>query len=219
MAKIVIFGTTEMADLNHFYLTHDSPHEVVAFTVDRDYIEKDTLCGLPVVPFEEVELIYPPGECKMRVALWFSRTNKLRAEKYYQAKAKGYELINYISSKAITWPGLDVGDNCWIGDTVVIQPFAKIGNNVTIMTGTSIAHHSVIGDHCFVSGQVAVLGGGKVEPYCFLGGNSTIRNNVTVASGCVIGAGALILQNTLEKRVYAGKSAVMLPTPADEVKV
>lgn len=218
MAKVVIFGITEMAELTHFYFTHDTSHEVIAFTVDGNYIKEDSMYGLPVVPFEDVESIYPPNEYKMRVALWYSGTNKLRAEKYYQAKAKGYELINYISSKAITWPGLVIGDNCLILENAVCMPFAKIGNNVTIMIGCSIAHDAVIGDHCFLAGNVALLGGVVVEPYCFLGGNSTIRNNVTIASECVVGAGALILQDTKEKGVYKGNPATLLPKRSDELK-
>lgn len=43
MEKVVIFGATEMAAMSHFYLTHDSPYDVVAFTVDRDYIKEETL--------------------------------------------------------------------------------------------------------------------------------------------------------------------------------
>ena len=30
MAKVVVFGQSQWAELAHFYLTHDSPHEVVA---------------------------------------------------------------------------------------------------------------------------------------------------------------------------------------------
>ena len=59
MAKVVIFGATYAALLSHFSLTHDSPHEVVAFTVDRDFIKEETLCGLPVVPFEDIEVHLP----------------------------------------------------------------------------------------------------------------------------------------------------------------
>jgi sugar O-acyltransferase (sialic acid O-acetyltransferase NeuD family) len=219
MAKVVIFGTTEFAELNYFYLTHDTPHEVVAFTEDRDYIKKETFFGLPVVPFEDIESLYPPRDYKMRIAVLYGKVNKNRAKKYYEAKAKGYDLINYISSKAITWPGLVIGDNCYIAENVVLQPFISIGSNIAIMNSTSIGHHSVIGDHCYLAAQVVVLGGVKVEPYCFLGGNSTIRNNVTVASESVIGAGALILQDTLEQRVYAGKPAIVLPMLVDEVKI
>jgi len=218
MAKVIIFGTTEMAELNHFYLTHDTAHEVVAFTVNQDYIKEETFHELPVVPFEEVESIYPPSDYKMRVAILFGRVNKNRAEKYYEAKAKGYELMNYISSKAITWPGLVIGDNCWISENALCQPFAKVGSNVTIMNSSSIGHHSVIGDHCFFSSHVAVLGGAKVGAHCFLGANSTVRNDITIGRESVIGAGALILENTREKSVYRGNPAVPVPIPSDKLK-
>jgi sugar O-acyltransferase (sialic acid O-acetyltransferase NeuD family) len=217
MEKVVIFGATQIAVLSHFYLTHDSPHEVVAFTVDQDYLKEETLCGLPVVPFEDIESIYPPGEYKMRIALGFRDVNKLRAKKYHQAKEKGYELINYISSTVITWSGLVVGDNCFIGEGAVIEPFAQIGNNVFIGSGTLIGHNSVIKDHCFVASHAVVLGCVTIEPYCVLGANATIKDGVTLASDCIVGAGALITTNTREKGVYIAKTAELAQKPSDEL--
>ena len=37
MARLVIFGAGDIARLAHHYFTHDSPHEVAAFVVDRNY--------------------------------------------------------------------------------------------------------------------------------------------------------------------------------------
>jgi hypothetical protein len=62
MAKIIVFGVLDTAELAHYYLTHDSEHEVVAFAVNRQYIEQDTFHSLPVVAFEDVETIFPPSE-------------------------------------------------------------------------------------------------------------------------------------------------------------
>ncbi len=36
MCKIVISGVRDYAELAHYYLTHNSPDEVVAFSVHRD---------------------------------------------------------------------------------------------------------------------------------------------------------------------------------------
>jgi len=55
MSKVVIFGNSDWADLAHVYLTYDSPHDVVAFTVDRDYLQEKKHRGLPVVPFEDIK--------------------------------------------------------------------------------------------------------------------------------------------------------------------
>lgn len=217
MGKIVVFGNGQVASVGYFYLTHDSPHDVVAFTVDRAYIEKDKLFGLPVVPFEEVEVLYPPREHKMLVMISYRKVNKLRAEKYYQAKEKGYEFISYVSSRATSWPGLEVGDNCFIMEENVIQPFVRIGNNVIMWSGNHIGHHSIIKDHCFLASHVVVSGSVTIEPYCFIGVNATIRDNITIAAECVIGAGALILSDTREKGVYVGKAAELIPRESNKL--
>ena len=55
MARVIVFGISQWAQLAHFYLTHDSRHEVVAFTVDGKYMDRPDFLGLPVTAFEEVE--------------------------------------------------------------------------------------------------------------------------------------------------------------------
>jgi sugar O-acyltransferase (sialic acid O-acetyltransferase NeuD family) len=218
MEKVVLFGNGQIASVAYFYLTHDSPYEVVAFTVDRDYLTEKEMFGLPVVPFEDVQSIYPPDRFKMYVSVSFRKVNKLRAEKYAQAKEKGYTLISYVSSKATTWPGLSIGDNCFIMENNVIQPFVKIGNNVIMWSGNHIGHHTTIQDHCFLASHVVVSGSVTVGPYCFFGVNATTRDGITIAPECVIGAGTLILKDTVEKGVYIGKPAELLSKRSDELK-
>ena len=214
--KIVVFGAGKMAMVIHVYLTHDSPYEVAAFTVDRKFLTEETLLGLPVVPFEDVESAYPPSEYKMLVAIQFDRVNRTRAERYAQAKAKGYELISYVSSKALTWPGLMIGDNCLILERSTVGPFAEIGNNVIII-GSNIGHHAVIKDHCFLAANSVILGCVTIEPYCFLGANSTIRDGVTIGRECIIGAGSWISKDTIERGVYVNNSAELVPKRSNEL--
>ena len=63
----------------------------------------------------------------------------------------GYSLVSYVSSKAILWPNVEIGENCFVMEGSIIQPFARIGDDVTIGPGNRIGHHSVIGDHCFLA--------------------------------------------------------------------
>jgi len=218
MDKIVVFGNNEMASVTYMYLSHDSSFEVAAFTVDRKYIKEDTLHGRPVVSFEDVESIYPPSEYQMILALGFRNVNRFRAEKYSQAKAKGYQLISYVSSKATIGPEVVVGDNCFIYENSVIGPFAKIGNDVIIGVGSLIGHHSVIKEHCFVGPHVVALGSTTIEPNCVIGANSTIRDGgIIIARENIIGAGALINQNTRERGVYIGSPAKLAPKNSNEL--
>jgi sugar O-acyltransferase (sialic acid O-acetyltransferase NeuD family) len=217
MHKVIVFGNQEVAAINYFYLTHDSPFEVVAFTVDQAYIKEDMLCGLPVVPFEQVEAIFPPAAYKMSVFLGFRDVNQFRARKYSQAKANGYELVSYVSSKAIVWPDLVIGENSLIAEGAIVQPHARIGNNVIVSPGAVVGHHSVIQDHCFIASRAVLLGKVTVEPFCVLGANCTIKDSVRIRRQCIIGAGSYISEDTREKGIYINKPAKLMPKSSDEL--
>lgn len=217
MTKVLIFGNQEVATLSYFYLTHDSPFEVVAFTVDQEYLEEETLCGLPVVPFEQVESIYPPTTHQMALFLGFRDVNRFRARKYSQAKAKGYELVHYVSSKAITWSDLMIGENSIVSEAAIVQPHAIVGNDVVISSGVIVGHHSVVQDHCFIAARAVLLGNVTVEPYCVLGANCTVKDGITIRRECIIGAGSYISEDTREKGVYVNKPAGLMPRSSDEL--
>lgn len=218
MAKVVIFGVGQNAEVAFTYLTHDSEHEIVAFTLDAEYINSERHFDLPVIPFDSITEHYPPAEYKMFVPISFTQVNQLRAKKYYEAKQKGYQFISYISSNIQSWPDLSVGENCFILEQNVIQPFVEIGNNVVIWSANHIGHHSIIKDHCFIASHVVISGSVRIEPYCFLGVNATVRDNIIIARENVIGAGALILNDTKEKEVYMGHPAQLATKFSDELK-
>lgn len=215
--NIVLFGTGLIAELAHFYLSNDSPHDVVAFTVDGAHVSAPSMRGLPIVPFEGVEKHYPPDAYGMFISLGRAQMNKLRESRYRAAKARGYELITYISSRATIWPDVEIGDNCFIQENTVVQPFATVGNNVVIWGGCHIGHHSLVGDHCFLSPHVVVSSEVTIDPSCFLGAGATITDGVTVARECSIGAEALIMRGTKPREVYVGHRAQLVPIPSDRL--
>ena len=186
----------------HFYLTHDSEHEVVAFTVNESRLDEPELLGLPVVSFETVDREYPADEHSMYVAVGYAQVNRVRARMYEEAKGKGYPLISYVSSGCTTWPGFEIGDNCFIFEDNTIQPFVTIGNDVVMWSGNHIGHHSKIGDHCFITSHVVVSGNVSVGAYSFLGVNATIRDTISIGERNVIGAAALVMRTTGDRELY-----------------
>lgn len=203
MSKIVIFGLADTAQLAEFYLRTDSPHEVVAFTVNGEYKDRDTFCDLPVVDFETVTEHYPPSEYKLFVPMTGKNRNKLRESVYLQGKEKGYEYISYISSHATVLTE-DIGENCFILEDNTIQPFVKIGDNVVLWSGNHIGHHSEIHSHNFFTSHVVLSGHCVVESYCFFGVNATIRNAVTIATESFIAMSASITKDTEPSTKYVG---------------
>ena len=215
MSKIIIFGAGKIADEAYYYLNNDSPHKIVAFTVDAAYIPVPEKLGLPVVPFEEVQKLYPPDQFRMFVAVGYQDLNKLRAGKYHEAKAKGYELISYVSTRASNIGNVEIGDNCFILENAVIQPCSKVGSNVFLWSGNHVGHHASVGDHCYIAGHVVISGSSRIEEYCFIGVNATIGHEITVGQGSFIGAATLITKNVEPNSVYIAPDTPKFRLDAD----
>jgi sugar O-acyltransferase (sialic acid O-acetyltransferase NeuD family) len=205
--KIVIVGDGETAELAYEYFTHDSPHEVAAFAVERAYRKKEELFGLPVAAFEEVESLYPPEDFRAFVAVSYTQLNRVRARLFAAVKAKGYRCASYVSSRAFVWPGVEVGENCFIFENNVVQYRARIGDDVVLWSGNHIGHRAVIRDHVFMSSHVVVSGYCEVGESCFLGVNSSVGDHVKIARDCLIGMGAVVHKDTEARKVYVGNPA------------
>ncbi len=205
--SVVIFGNGTFASLAWYCLTHDSPWQVKAFTVDRAYIKNPTHEGLPVIAFEDLPSRYPPSEVRLLIPLGYAQINGLRRERYLQAKALGYGFVSYISSRAAVWPDLQVGENCLIYEHAIIQPFARIGDNVIIRSGAHISHHCVIGSHSFVAAGACFGGNVTVAEQAFIGLGAVLRDGLHLAERSFIGAGAVVIANTDADGVYVGNPA------------
>jgi sugar O-acyltransferase (sialic acid O-acetyltransferase NeuD family) len=219
MAKLVIFGAGDIARLAHYYFTRDSEHEVVAFTVDRQYRKDNSFLDLPLINFDDVSARYPADAHDMFVALSYAKMNRTRASKYFEAKALGYKLVSYVSSRCSYLTDNPVGENCFILEDNTVQPFVKIGNNVTLWSGNHIGHDSVIDDHCFLASHIVVSGYVHIREYCFVGVNATLRNSITIAPETLIGAGAIIMKDTVPKGVYLPRRAELFEKKSDEVEL
>ena len=215
---LVIFGAGDIAQLAHCYFSTDSDYEVVAFTVDAAYLTSAEFCGIPVVPFNEVASRYMPQTHDMFIALSYTKLNDLRKEKYFAAKALGYRLASYVSSRATVLNSGRIGDNCFILEDNTIQPFVTIGNNVTLWSGNHIGHHSTIQDHTFIASHVVVSGGVEVGEACFIGVNATLRDHIKVGTKCVIGAGALLLTDVEPEGVYIGQATERSKVPSTRLR-
>lgn len=215
---LIIFGTGDIAELAHHYFSTDSDYEVVAFTVDRQYLETPRFCDLPVVAFEDLTSTYSPQDHEFFAALSYTKLNAVRSDKYLAAKAMEYPIASYVSSKASILNNGRIGENCFILEDNTVQPFVTIGNNVTLWSGNHIGHHSTIRDHTFIASHVVVSGGCDIGESCFIGVNATLRDHVTIGARCVIGAGALILADAEPEGVYLGSETERSRVPSSRLR-
>jgi len=202
MSEVVIFGAGDYARIAAVYLDRDSEHRVLSFTVDGALIDRSELNGKPVMPFEDLLERYPPDRVKLLVAIGFSGLNKGRTDVYERCKKLGYGFITYVNSRAYQWGNVEIGENTFIFEANVLQPFVQIGNNCVLWSGNHIGHDTKIADHCFIASHVVISGNCSIGHSCFIGVNATFRDGVKVAPRCLIGAGAAILKDTAEGDVY-----------------
>jgi sugar O-acyltransferase (sialic acid O-acetyltransferase NeuD family) len=218
MKDLVIFGAGDIAQLAAFFFEADGARRVAAFAVDAAYRQAETFEGRPLVATEDLAARFPPDRYDAFVALSYARLNRLRAEKCAALRALGYSLASYVSSRVTAPAGLIHGDNCFLLEDNTVQPFVRIGNNVTLWSGNHIGHHSVIEDDVFIASHAVVSGGVRIGQGCFIGVNATLRDHITLGPRCVVGAGALILADAEAEGVYMGQATERARVPSSRLR-
>ena len=200
--KLVIIGTGETGLIAREYFQYDSEYEVIAYSANEEHITDRELDGLPVVPLESLEDLYPPSQYEIFVAISSGKLNRNRTKTFLEAKSKGYKCASYVSSRAFVWRNVEIGENCFIFESNTLQPFVRIENNVTLWSGNHIGHNTIIKNNCFISSHCVISGFCEIGESSFLGVNCTIENDTKIAKDNFIGSGAVIRKNTSEREFY-----------------
>ncbi len=197
----------EYARVAAHYLDADSPHQVVAFAVDRERMEADELAGRAVVPFDELAERHPPAEHELLVAVGYAQVNKARAEIFERCASLGYSFISHVSSRSSRAEDVAVGRNSVVFDGCILEPGATIGDDSVLWSGVAVGHDTTVGDHCFLAPRAAVAGGCELGDYCFVGINATIGPGVKLGPECVVGAGVTVLADAERGAVFPAQAA------------
>ena len=205
MLNVIIFGTGNIAEVAYYFLNKSNEYNVVAFTKEKNYIEtlNETKFSLPVIEFENIENEYSPMLYSLFAPFGATHLNKFREKIYNSGIKKGYSFISYISPDAKIYT-TDIGNNCFILENNVIQPYVKIGNNCVLWSGNHIGHHSTIEDHVFITSHVVISGNCIVKKYSYLGVNSTLKDSIIINESSVIGMASCITRNTESYNIYIG---------------
>lgn len=190
MKYLIIYGTGSHAELVYSYFTKDSSYKVLAFTVEKKYLDATSLLGLPIVPFEEIEKVIPPTEADMFIAVGPFKQNAILEFFCERAKAKGYALASYFPSESHRFFDTSYGLNSFIDHASQFHPYVTLGDGVTII-GSQIGHHAHIDNYTFIS--TAIVGGNVVvEDHVFLGIGCIVKQGVRIGRGSFIGMGCVI---------------------------
>jgi len=217
MADIVVFGAGQIAEVAKVYIDMHSAHRIVGFTVDAAYKTADSLHGRPLVAWDRLEERFPPSSVELLGPLSYRQLNEFRRDRHLEGKRRGYAFASFIHPASHIYTS-DIGENCFILENNVIQPFVRIGHGAMIWSSNHIGHHAVIGDYCFLSSHVGLGGGVKLGERCFLGGKVGIETGVEIGAGCFLGGGAVVKKNLPDESVVPGPNDAVAPYKASRIK-
>lgn len=193
--KIIIVGDSIFAQVAYEYFSHDSEYEVAAFSVEEKYLKRELMFDLPVVAFESLPENFLPADHAVFAAVVFTEANRLRARLFRQAKEAGYEIASYISSRAFIAPSATVGEHCFICEDTVIQPFAKVEDNVVLWSNNQIGYRAIVRSGCFTLPNTVISNEAEIGENCVLWANVSVLDGVKVAAETVIEIGTPVSKN------------------------
>jgi sugar O-acyltransferase (sialic acid O-acetyltransferase NeuD family) len=201
--KLLIFGTGTLGEIAGYYFQTDTAYDLVGYVDNTELVKKDTqLLGKPIMTWEESCEKYSSEDVVFFVAIGYRKTNSVRQMRYEQIKESGYCFASYVSTRATVLTE-SIGENCFILENNVLQPYTEIGNNVTMWSGNHLGHHSVVEDHVFIASHAVISGKCRIGKNSFLGVNCCLHDGVEIGEKSVVGAGAVVTDTCEPRSVFA----------------
>lgn len=211
--NLVIYGNGAMAATFASYVEHR--YNLVAFTVDREFVTESDHLGKPLIPFEELASHYSPENHCVLVAVGYVQMNRLREQVAQRLVALGYPLAQFIASDLWWHKGVKIGAHSVILDHCSIHTGSLVGDNCFLSSGVNVGHDCCIGNNTWMNSGVALAGNVRVGDNCFFGVNSSVAHGVTLAPGTYVGANTLVTTATENNQVVISKPGEVYPVNSE----
>lgn len=218
MKDLVVVGTALFAEVAKDYFHEFTDYRVRAFSCHAEFKTEDCFSGLPVVDLERLEEQFGVDDVTIFVAIGYRKMNKLRQAVYEDLKTREYRFATFIAPNVKVWSSSSIGENVFIFENNVVQPYVTIGNNTILWSGNHVGHHSSIGNHCFIASHAVISGSCSVGDNSFVGVNATLHDGVVVGRENLIAAGAIVGRNTNDKEVFVPNTTKAFPKASDQLE-
>jgi sugar O-acyltransferase (sialic acid O-acetyltransferase NeuD family) len=114
---------------------------------------------------------------------------------------------NAIHPSVIISPYASMGEGNMILHGTIIQAQTQIGNHVIVNTGTQVDHDNVISDFVHLGPGVVLCGTVHIGTGSFIGAGSVIIPGKKVGVWAIVGAGSVVIQDVPDYAVVVGNPA------------
>jgi len=207
MKKIVLAGNAVTADILNAYLQQDSRYQVVAATVDDEFVAAGGVDGVPSIGLSALAAAYPPDGVAVIMAMGYNDLNRSRESLFGRLKSMGYTIETYVHPDARVYSSHPLGEGAVVLAGAVIEPHARLAANSLVWCNATLAHHCNVAENCWVASGAVISGQAKISRNTFIGVNATVVNKITVGECNIVGGGALITKDTKPNSVHLARSA------------
>lgn len=207
MKKIVLAGNAVTADILNAYLQQDSRYQVVAATVDDEFVAAGGIEGVPSIALSALAVAYRPGGVAVIMAMGYNDLNRSRESLFGRLKGMGYAIETYVHPDARVYSSHSLGEGAVVLPGAVIEPHVRLGANSLVWCNATLAHHCNVAENCWVASGAVISGQANVSRNTFIGVNATVVNKITVGECNIVGGGALITKDTKPNSVHLARSA------------
>jgi UDP-perosamine 4-acetyltransferase len=151
---------------------------------------------------------YAPADVLLINAVGSIGDTTARRKLYERWRASGYEFLS------LRHPAGVISDlDCHFGMGVqimagaIVNPGARIGDDVIVNTRAVVEHDCDVGAHCHIASGALLCGGVRLGAGVHVGAGATIIQGVTVGAGSLIASGAVVTKSVDPLTLVAGVPA------------
>lgn len=209
MKNLIIFGVNDFGRLLKYYIDIDDERKVEAFTVDREYVDREEFCGKPVIPFDELTERYSVSDYEILIAIGNSKMNQIREAVFKKCKDAKYTIATYIHSSC-SIHSQDMGEGNILLENCLVYPYSQIGKGNLLWDHVLISHDCVVGDFNTFSSYADLCGYVKIGNNGYFGKHCILNDYMEIADYTLVGAAAYAKKNTKPYDVVVPARSIIL---------
>jgi UDP-perosamine 4-acetyltransferase len=133
--------------------------------------------------------------------------NTQRERMYNDVREHGFTVIDVVHPDATIAVTACLSCGLVVMARAVINPQARIGDNVIVNTGAIVEHDCEIGSHSHIAPGATVCGGVSVGARTLIGAGAVVRQGVSIGNAATIAAGAVVVDDVPSLTTVAGVPA------------
>ena len=207
--KLVVWGASSHAMVVADVIRLQGHYEIVGFldSINPERVGTE-FCGASILGGEEqLDVLLQQGIAYLIVGIGSGRTRLRLADLVF---SKGYKLATAIHPRASVATEVTIGAGTVILAGAVINPGAKLGENVLVLTCASVEHECEIEDGVTISGGVQLGGRVTVERAATVEIGATVARGIRIGQESVVGAGAVVLHDVPSNVLAYGTPAKVI---------